>query len=76
MINVMVAMCDQTSMGNFESLVSRFHATECHPIDMYVYMVYCLEHYNDIIVGTMASQITSLTIVYSTVYSSADQIKH
>ena len=25
---------------------------------------------------TMASQITSLTIVYSTVYSGADQIKH
>ena len=26
--------------------------------------------------GTMASQITSLTIVYSTVYSGADQRKH
>ena len=26
--------------------------------------------------GTMASQITSLTIVYSTVYSGADQKKH
>ena len=26
--------------------------------------------------GTMASQITSLTIVYSTVYSGADQSKH
>ena len=26
--------------------------------------------------GTMASQITSLTIVYSTVYSGADQGKH
>ena len=26
--------------------------------------------------GAMASQITSLTIVYSTVYSSADQRKH
>ena len=25
-------------------------------------------HYNDVILGTMASQITSLTIVYSTVY--------
>ena len=33
-------------------------------------------HYNDIIMGTMASQITSLTIVYSTVYSGADQRKH
>ena len=33
-------------------------------------------HYNDIIMGSMASQITSLTIVYSAVYSGADQRKH
>ena len=33
-------------------------------------------HYNDVIMGKMASQITSLTIVYSTVYSGADQRKH
>ena len=33
-------------------------------------------HYNDVIMGTMASQITSLTIVYSIVYSGADQSKH
>ena len=33
-------------------------------------------NYNDLIMGIMASQITSLTIVYSTVYSGADQRKH
>ena len=33
-------------------------------------------HYNDVIMDAMASQITSLTIVYSTVYSGADQRKH
>ena len=33
-------------------------------------------HYNDVIMGAMASQITSLTIFYSTVYSGADQRKH
>ena len=33
-------------------------------------------HYNDVILGAMASQITSLTIVYSTVYSDTDQRKH
>ena len=33
-------------------------------------------HYCDVIMGAMASQITSLTIVYSTVYSGADQRKH
>ena len=33
-------------------------------------------HYYDVIMGAMASQITCLTIVYSTVYSDADQRKH
>ena len=33
-------------------------------------------HYDDVIMGAMASQITSLTIVYSTVHSGADQRKH
>ena len=34
-----------------------------------------INYYNDVIIGAMASQITSLTIVYSAVYSSADQRK-
>ena len=34
------------------------------------------KHYDDVIMTTMASHITSLTIVYSTVYSGADQRKH
>ena len=33
-------------------------------------------HNNDVMMGTIASQITSLTIVYSMVYSDADQRKH
>ena len=33
----------------------------CHPL-----------HYSEVIMGAMASQITSLTIVYSTVYSGAE----
>ena len=33
-------------------------------------------HYTGVIMGANASQITSLTIVYSTVYSDADQRKH
>ena len=35
-----------------------------------------LYHYNDIIMTTVASQITSLTFGYSIVYSGADQRKH
>ena len=34
---------------------------------------YC--HYNDVIMAAMASQITSLTFVYSTVYSGTDEKK-
>ena len=33
-------------------------------------------HYNDVIMTTIASQITSLMAVYSTVYSDANQRKH
>ena len=35
-----------------------------------------LSHYNDVMMSTMASQITSPTIVYSTVYSVTDERKH
>ena len=34
------------------------------------------EHYSDVIMGAMVSQITSLTIDSSTVYSGADERKH
>ena len=33
-------------------------------------------HYGDLIMGAMASQITSVSIVYSTLHSGADQRKH
>ena len=35
-----------------------------------------MSHYCDVLMDMMASQITSLTIVYSTVYSGTDQRKH
>ena len=37
---------------------------------------FCTTHYNDVIMGTIASQITSLTIVYSTVYSRRRSKEH
>ena len=36
----------------------------------------CKSYYNDVIISSMASQITSLTIVYSAVYSGLGQRKH
>ena len=38
--------------------------------------LYSVWHYCDVIMGAVASQITNLMIVYSTVYSDADQRKH
>ena len=35
-----------------------------------------INHYGDVIMGAIVSQITSLTILYSTVYADADQRKH
>ena len=43
----------------------------------YWFPVYTINtYYNDVIMGAIASQSTSLTIVYSTVYSGAHQRKH
>ena len=47
---------------------------------MKIYLSYhyqiATSHYNDVLMSAMASQITSFTIVYSTVYSDADQRQH
>ena len=42
----------------------------------YTFGVEYLNHYSDVTMCAMASQITSLAIVYSAVYSGADQRKH
>ena len=51
----------------------------CSPIatwnNVMIFMAYCY-HYIDVIMGTIESQISSFTIVYSTVYSDPDQKKH
>ena len=46
-----------------------------HKIIIQVYTLCHEKHYNDVIMGAIASQITSLTIVYSNDYSDADQKK-
>ena len=40
------------------------------------YFFLLIDHYNDVIISGMASQITSLLILYSSVYSGVDQRKH
>ena len=61
------------SMGEFNILYDiqfsfgKFHLT---------IMAFDLAHYSGAIMDAMASQTTSITIVYSSVYSGADQRKH
>ena len=50
--------------------------SQCWPRSLSLYSVTRPQHYNNVIMGEMASQITSLTIVYSNVYSGGDQSKH
>ena len=60
--------------------VARYDPIPWNPLLHYqsreVYGQTIRHHYCDVIIGTMASQITNLTIVYSTVYSGTDQRKH
>ena len=55
---------------------SGYHKINVCPLKCTVYNETYWSHYSDVIMGAKASQITSLTIVYSTVYSGTDQRKH
>ena len=59
---------------------SNFHICCCWALGcILVFIIWdhvILRHYTDVIMGAITSQISSLTIVYSTVYSDADQRKH
>ena len=48
--------------------------THCQPIQLLLCSKFL--HYNDVIMGTMAPQITCLTIACSIVYSGGDRRKH
>ena len=48
---------------------------EIHRWSVFILSWRSRSHYDDAIMGAIASEITSLTIVYSTVYSDADQKK-
>ena len=76
--------------GVVESLASIWHQSICnHRVHLQLsFLTKCSSviiplahcdgflHYNDVTMGAIESQITSLTSVYSTIYSEADQRKH
>ena len=58
---------------NHWMIVNRYcKVNSLRPSDTYI----CQWHYTDVIMGPMASQITSVSSVYSTVCSDADKRKH
>ena len=65
---------DETAL--IEILSSRSNEEIKQIREIYKKGEFVYHHYSDVIMTTIASQITSLTIVYSTVYSGADQSKH
>ena len=81
------AFCAHTmSFQYYWGIIFIVHAHWCHLDRLFLGTVWSCAistavrfsiHYIDVTMGTMASQITSLAIVYSTVYySGADQRKH
>ena len=68
--------CNTNSHGN----IPRSHSSNEFTVNGRVWSIHAhgrhFDHYNDVIMGMMASEITSLTIVYSTIYFGADQRKH
>ena len=76
-----VALCKLAlfkKTNDFAKVMQQVHAENVLGCHSHAMSCICmgLEHYNDVIMSMMASQITSLTIVYSIVYSGADQRKH
>ena len=61
----------------FDSIMlSLFLDSYCTAVFIWISLYSQPVHYNGIKMSVMASQITSLTIVYSSLYSGADQSKH
>ena len=74
--NVPSIVCRCTSSKIHVNLVMRSTLISANNLCVLIEGANWCKHYSDVIMGTIASQITSLTIVYSTVYSSVDQRKH
>ena len=54
-----------------------FYSDKASNVELWCFFIGILNtHYNDIIMSMMVSQITSLTTIYSTIYSGADQRIH
>ena len=76
--NIVLLVWVSLYKGKMISQPSKFHNGNHFITKNGVLLVGCSNspYYSDVIMGAMASQITSLTIVYSNVYSGADEKKY
>ena len=71
-----VSICLSHLTFCLSSIFLSFSLSSRSLLSVYLWLPLSPSNYIDVIMSPMASQITSLTIVYSTVYSGADQRKH
>ena len=71
-----VSICLSHLTFCLSSIFLSFYLSSRSLLSVYLSLPLSPSNYIDVIMSAMASQITSLTIVYSTVYSGADQRKH
>ena len=71
------ASCSDVSGSSLSSLLDpEIRHTIAIIMTMELWVASWIRHYSDVIMSAMASQITGVSIVYSSVYSGADQRKH
>ena len=72
------AGCNKFPLATNDSAINKTRYYARHRINLRSHLAFKTntQHYNDVIMSAMASQITSLTIVSPTVYSGSDQTKH
>ena len=74
--NVKIKCGSLITLSTFTKYICNRHLKLARDGKVWAVFVSSDYHFNDVIMDAMASQITSLTIVYSTVYSVEDQRKH
>ena len=75
-VNVKVDSITPSNSWIYDKLFHRLMIAKIHQVIFSVDIFGLHLHYNDVMMSTMASQIASVSIVYSTVCSDADQRKH
>ena len=76
-ISSLLLNCPNSTFWSMFQIANSFNGTKSSEVpNLNIELIKLQSHYSDVIMGAMSSQITSLTVVYTTVYSDVDQRKH